>query len=171
MTAASLFHIVLLFSFFLILKMPLTNGLVFENNPFYGLSNAPIRSIESITDDNLIKVKLEYSPSTIQVGSPEFFRVTLIHNEKNETVLHADTDIVISRNGKDLSKASSGFSQPFVHTPNGIVLSSYKFPDSGQYILSAKILGINFMPINPIQVDFLVNVTESNDKYNVEIGK
>src|ERR1051325_6553753 len=171
MTAASLFHIVLLFSFFLILKMPLTNGQVFENNPFYGLSNAPIRSIEAITDDHLIKVKLEYAPSTIQVGSPEFFRVTLIHNEKNETVLHADTDIVISRNGKDLYKASSGFSQPFVHTPNGIVLSSFKFPDSGQYILSAKIVGINFMPINPIQVDFVVNVTESNDKYNIEIGK
>ena len=172
MTSLSLFHIVLLFSFVLILQIPLsTSGQVFENNPFYGLSNAPIRSIESITEDNLIKVKLEYAPSTIQVGSPEFFRVTLIYNEKNEIVLHADTDIVISKNGKDLYKASSGFSQPFVHTPNGIVLSSYKFPDSGQYILSTKILGINFMPINPIQVDFVVNVTESNDKYNIEIGK
>jgi hypothetical protein len=83
--------------------------------------------------------------------------------------LHADTDIAISKNGKELYKASSEFSQPFVHTPN--VLSSYKFPDSGQYIITAKILGINFIPINPKQVDFIVNVTESNDKYNIEIGK
>ena len=184
MNAFPLFHIILLLGFVLILKVPLsTSGLIFENNPFYGLNNDPIRSIESglyndpirsiesITDDNLIRVKLEYAPSAIQIGSPEFFRATLFHNEKNEIVLHADTDIAISKNGKELYKASSEFSQPFVHTPNGIVLSSYKFPDSGQYIITAKILGINFMPVNPKQVDFVVNVTESNDKYNIEIGK
>jgi hypothetical protein len=172
MNALPLFHIILLFSFVLILKVPLSvSGIIFENNPFYGLSNDPIRSIESITDDNLIRVKLEYTPSAIQIGSPEFFRATLFYNEKNEIVLHADTNIAISKNGKELYKASSEFSQPFVHTPNGIVLSSYKFPDSGQYIITAEILGINFMPVNPKQVDFIVNVTESNDKYNIEIGK
>lgn len=119
----------------------------------------------------MIKVKLEYAPSAIQIGSPEFFRATLFYNEKNEIVLHADTDIAISKNGKELYNASSEFSQPFVHTPNGIVLSSYKFPDSGQYVITAKILGINFMPVNPKQVDFMINVTESHDKYNIEIGK
>ena len=62
---------------------------------------------------------MEYAPSAIQIGSPEFFRATLFHNEKNEIVLHADTDIAISKNGKELYKASSEFSQPFVHTPNG----------------------------------------------------
>ena len=111
---------------------------MFENNPFYGLSNDPIRSVESITGDNLIRVKLEYAPSGIQIGSSEFFKAPLFHNEKNEIVLHADTDIAISKIGKELYKASSEFSQPFVHTPNGIVLSSYKFPDSGQYIITAK---------------------------------
>ena len=172
MTALPLFHIILLFGFILILKVPLSvSGLIVENNPFYGLSNDPIRSVESITVDNLTRVKLEYAPSEIQIGSPEFFRVTLIHNEKNEIVLHADTDITISKNGKDLYKASSEFSQPFIHTPNGIVLSSYKFPDSGQYIITAKILGINFMPIDPKDVNFTVNVTDSNDKYNIEISK
>ena len=94
MNASPLFQIVLLFGSVLILKVPLSaSGLVFENNPFFGLSNNPIRSVESITDDNLIKVKLEYAPSAIQIGSPEFFRATLFHNEKNEIVLHADTDI------------------------------------------------------------------------------
>ncbi|MGB8027653.1 MAG: hypothetical protein WCE95_08615 [Nitrososphaeraceae archaeon] len=63
--------------------------------------------------------------------------------------MHADTDIAISKNGKELYKASSEFSKPFVRTPDGIVLSSYKFPDLGQYIIPAKILGINFMPVNP----------------------
>jgi hypothetical protein len=172
MNALPLFHIILLFGFVLILKVPLSvSGIIFENNPFYGLSNDPIRSIESTTDDNLIRVKLEYAPSAIQIGSPEFFRATLFYNEKNEIALHADTDIAISKNGKELYKASSEFSQPFIHTPNGIVLSSYKFPDSGKYIITAKILGIKFMPVNPKQVDFIVDVTESNDKYNIEIGK
>jgi len=171
MKALPLFHIILLLSFILILKIPANvSGLIFENNPFYGLNNDPIRSVEAIIDDNLIKVKLEYAPSAIQIGTPEFFRATLYYNDKNEIVLHADTDILISKNGKELYKASSEFSQPFVHTPNGIVLSSYKFPDSGQYIITAKILGINFMPVSPKQVDFTVNVTESDDKYDIDIG-
>jgi hypothetical protein len=171
MKGLPLLHIILLLSFILILKIPANvSGLIFENNPFYGLNNDPIRSVEAITDDNLIKVKLEYAPSAIQIGTPEFFRATLYYNDKNEIVLHADTDILISKNGKELYKASSEFSQPFVHTPNGIVLSSYKFPDSGQYIITAKILGINFMPVSPKQVDFTVNVTESDDKYDIDIG-
>jgi hypothetical protein len=68
----------------------------------------------------------------IKIGSPEFFRVTLYHADKDEIALHADTDIIVSRNGMELYKALIEFSQLFVHTPNGIVLSSYKFPDSGQ---------------------------------------
>ena len=75
MKAFPLFHIILLFGFVLILNIPLSvSGLIFENNPFYGLSNAPIRFVESITDDNLIRVKLEYAPLAIQIGSPEFFK-------------------------------------------------------------------------------------------------
>ena len=79
MKGLPLLHIILLLSFILILKIPANvSGLTFENNPFYGLSYDPIRSVESITDDNLIKVKLEYAPSAIQIGSPEFFRATCI---------------------------------------------------------------------------------------------
>ena len=40
MNALRLFHIIFLFGFVLILKVPLSaSGLIFENNPFYGLSN------------------------------------------------------------------------------------------------------------------------------------
>jgi len=147
------------------------NAIVVENNPFYGLSNEKINTVESITDDKLIKIKLEYAPETIEIGSPEFFKVTLYHVDTNEMVLHADTDIVVTKNGNELYKASNAFSQPFVHTPNGIVLSSYKFPDSGQYVISVKVLGINFMPVNPNQASFTTNVTDSNDKYLAEITK
>jgi hypothetical protein len=83
MKAFPLFHIILLLGFVLILRIPFSvSGIIFENNPFYGLSNDAIRSVESMTDDNLIRVKLEYAPSAIQIDSPEFFRATLLHNEK-----------------------------------------------------------------------------------------
>ncbi len=152
-------------------EVAVVNGVVVENNPFYGLSNEKIKAVESITDDNSIKIKLEYAPEVIEIGSHEFIKVTLYHADKNEIALHADTDIVVSKNGKELYKASDEFSQPFVHTPNGIVLSSYKFPDSGQYMITVKVLGINFMPVSTMQASFTTNVTDSNNKYIIEIVK
>ena len=152
-------------------EVAVVNAVIVENNPFYGLSKAKINSVESITNDNLIRIKLEYAPEVIEIGSPEFFKVTLFHADKNEIALHADTDIVVSKNGKELYKASNEFSQPFVHTPNGIVLSSYNFRDSGQYVITVKVLGINFMPVSPMHASFITEVIDSNNKYLVEIIK
>lgn len=147
------------------------NAIIVENNPFYGLSNAEIKTVESSTDDNLINIKLEYAPQALQIGSPEFFKATLFYKDTNEVVKHADTDIVISKDGNELFNTSSEYRQPFVHTPNGIVLSSYRFPEAGQYVITVKILGINFMPVNTKQVNFSANVTESNDKHLIGIGR
>jgi hypothetical protein len=173
MTIGCLFHTILLFGFILLLMNGTgnINALIVENNPFYGLSNDKIKFVESNTNDSSTKVKLEYAPTAIQIGSPEFFKATLFYGNTDKIVLHADTDIVISKDGNELYKASNEFSQPFVHTPNGIVLSSYKFPESGQYDITVKILGINFMPVNPKQVNFAANVTDSNDKYLIGIGR
>lgn len=152
-------------------EVGVVNAVIIENNPFYGLSNVKINTVESVTNDKLIKIKLEYAPEIIEIGSPEFFKVTLYHADSNEIALHADTDIIVSKNGKDLYKASNEFSQPFVHTPNGIVLSSYKFPNSGQYEITVKVLGMNFMPVNPMHASFTTNVIDSNNKYLVGIVK
>ena len=174
MKTVCIFYIVLLFALILPLKNEIgnVNALIVENNPFYGQSNhATIKSVESLTDDNLINIRLQYAPAEFQVGSPEFFKSTLFYKDTNEPVLHADTDIIVYKDGNELYKASNAFSQPFVHTPNGIVLSSYNFPDSGQYTITVKILGINFMPVNAKQVNFITNVTDSNDKYKIDIGK
>ena len=86
----------------------------------------------------MINVKLEYAPEAFKIGSPEFFKASLSYKDTKERALHAETDIVISKDGKELFKESSGYSKPYVHTPTGIVLSSYKFPDSGQYVISVK---------------------------------
>jgi hypothetical protein len=130
-----------------------------------------VKSIESTTDDNLINIKLEYSPQAFQIDSPEFFKVTLFYKNNNQSALHADTDVIISKYGKEIYKESNEFSQPYVHTQNGIVLSSYKFLGSGHYVISIKIVGINYMPLNTKQVNFAANVTESKDKYLVNITK
>ena len=168
-----IFYTLLLVVIILFAKSELenVNALIVENNPFYGLSIKKVKSVESTTDDNLINIKLEYSPETFQLGSPEFFKATLFYKNNNQSVLHADTDIMITKNGKELYKESTQFSQGYVHTPNGIVLSSYKFPGAGQYIISVKIAGINFIPITPKQVNFVANITESNHNYQVNIAK
>lgn len=173
MKTGHVFYIILFFALIFILKNESgnVNALILENNPFYGQSNAEIKSVESITDDNLINIKLEYAPAEFQLGSPEFFKSTLFYNDTNEPVLHADTDIIVYKDGKELYKESNEFSQPYVHTPNGIVLSSYKFPGSGQYVISVKVVGVNFIPVDPKQVNFATNITESNDKYLVNIAK
>lgn len=173
MSLGRFFHIILLLAFILLLKNEPgnLNALIVENNPFYGLDNEKVNSIESTTDDKLINIKLEYAPKAFQTGTPEFFKVTLFYKNNNQRVLHADTDIIIAKDGKELYKESNEFSQPYVHTPNGIVLSSYKFPSSGQYVISVKVVGINFMPVDPKQVNFATNITESNDKYLVNIAK
>jgi hypothetical protein len=165
--------IILLLIFILLPKNELenVNALIVENNPFYGLSNQKIKAVDFTTDDNLINVKLDYAPQAFKIGSPEFFKATLFYKDTNEIALHADTGIVISKDGKEVFKESGGYSKPYVHTPNGIVLSSYKFQNSGQYVISVKVLGLNFMPVNPKQVNFATNVTHLNDKYLIQIGK
>jgi hypothetical protein len=144
-------------------------AVIVENNPFYGLSSEKINTVESTTDDKLIKIKLEYAPEAIEIGSPEFIKVTLYHADTNEIVLHADTDIVVTKNGKELYKASNEFSQPFVHTPNGIVLSSFNFPEAGEYLITVQVLGINFMPIAPQQVNFLANIKLYGEGYGINM--
>ena len=173
MKQGCLFYTLLLLIFILFTKNEYgnINALIVENNPFYGLSNAKVKSVESTTNDSLINIKLEYSPQVTQTGSPEFFKTILFYRNNNQSVLHADTDIIITKNGKELYKESNEFSQHYVHTPNGIVLSSYKFPGAGQYIISVKVVGINFMPVEPKQANFATNITESNHKYQVNIAK
>jgi hypothetical protein len=166
-------YILLLLAFILFAKNELgnINALIVENNPFYGLSNEKVKSVESTTNDNLINIRLEYSPQTIQPSSPEFFKATLLYKNNNQSVLHADTDVLITKNGKVLYKESNAFSQGYVHTPNGIFLSSYKFPGAGHYIISVKVVGVNFIPVTPKQVNFATNITDSNHEYQVNIAK
>ena len=145
------------------------DALSIENNPFYGLGNTKIYSVDSLTDDGTINIKLEYGPKTVQNGSPEFFKITLLNKDTNERVLHVDCDVVISKNNIEFFKASNDFSLPFVHTANGVLLTSYNFQDSGDYVISVKIVGINFLPVNTKQVNFTTSISTSEDKHVINI--
>jgi len=57
-------------------EVSVVNAVIVENNPSYGLSKEKINTVESITNDELIRIKLEYAPEAIEIGSPEFFKVT-----------------------------------------------------------------------------------------------
>jgi len=113
MKETAVFHVLLLLVFILFTRNELgnINALIVENNPFYGLSNEKVKSVESTTKDNLINIRLDYSPQTIQRGSPEFFKVNLFYKNNNQSVLHADTDVIITKNGKELYKESNQFLQ------------------------------------------------------------
>jgi hypothetical protein len=163
---ASLFLIILLSQSWFGIVLAVT----VENNPFYGLSNTRINSIENLTNDKIIKVKMEYTTETIDLVSPVFFKITLYYSNTNKVVFHADTDVMISKDDNELFRESSQYSQPFVHTPNGIVLSSFKFPEAGQYLITVKILGINFVPIAPTDANFVADVTNLGDKYGINIS-
>jgi hypothetical protein len=144
-------------------------AVIVENNPFYGLSTERINFVENLTNDKLIKVKVEYAPAIFDENSPEYFRVTLYYTDSNQAVLHADTDILISKNGNEIFKESNEYSQPFVHTPNGIVLSSFNFPEVGEYLITVQVLGINFMPIVPKQANFTANISGSGEGYGINM--
>ncbi len=76
MSLGRFFHIILLLAFILLLKNEPgnVNALIVENNPFYGLNNEKVNSIESTTDDNLINIKLEYAPKAFQIWNPRIFQ-------------------------------------------------------------------------------------------------
>jgi hypothetical protein len=38
-------------------------------------------------------------------------------------------------------------------------------------MITVKVLGLNFMPVNPVQASFTTNVIDLNDKYLIEIVK
>jgi hypothetical protein len=151
-------------------------ALIVENNPFHRQSNAE-KFVKSLTHANLINIRLEYVPAEFQIGLSEFFKSKLFCKDTNKQVLH-EGDIIDYKDGNELYRTSNAFTQPFVHTPNGVVLSSdnfpdsgqYTIPDSGQYTIEVKVLGIEYMPVNAKQVNFIGNVTDSEDNYKIDIG-
>ena len=57
-------------------------------------------------------------------------------------------------------KASKQYGEPLIHSPNGILLTSFGFNETGRYTLSVEVGGLNFFPIKPVFVDFFATISK-----------
>ena len=135
------------------------------NNPF-SMSNAKIESVKGITSDGKFLVVLQYDPEQAKKGQITFLRIDMFDNLKNNQtrLRHVDCDIIIVKDNNEVFKISSKYGEPLYHVISGTFLSSYQFNESGIYKISVELAGINFIPINPVFVNFSAVVPASPEK-------
>jgi hypothetical protein len=149
-----------------LLIMPLvyqkSYSLVVANNPFYSMSDAKIHSVKGKTTDGKHFVVLDYSPDVVKKGELTFFRINFFNSDDKDRTRHVDCDLIISGKGK-LFKASEQYGEPLIHSPDGIMLTSFDFNQTGKYMISVEIAGLNFFPIKPLYVDFTASVSVTSE--------
>ena len=138
-------------------------SLAVANNPFYSMSNAKIHSTESLTSDSKLLVKLDYSPDVSKKGELTFFRINFFDSNGKDRTRHVDCDLIIEKSKSELFKASEQYGEPSIHTPNGIMLNSFGFNETGKYTITVEIEGLNFFPIKPLFVTFIATITAMPD--------
>ena len=131
-------------------------SLVIAKNPFYSMSNAKIQVVKGHTSDGKLLVELEYSPEVVKKDEVTFFRINFFDSDSNDRTRHVDCDLIVRKSGTELFKASKQYGEPLIHSPNGIYLTSFGFNETGRYTLSVEVGGLNFFPIKPLFVDFLL---------------
>ena len=120
------------------------------------MSNAKIQGVKGHTSDGKLLVELEYSPEVVKKDELIFFKINFFDSDSNDRTRHVDCDLIVRKSGMGLFKASKQYSEPLIHSPNGILLTSFGFNETGRYTLSIEVGGLNFFPIKPLFVDFLL---------------
>ena len=138
-------------------------SLVVANNPFYSLSNAKIQSVKSHTSDGSLLVELEYSPDIVKKDELTFFKINFFDSDSKDRTRHVDCDLIIRKNETELFTASKQYGETFIHSPNGILLTSFGFNETGKYTISVEAEGLNFIPIKPVLADFSATVSKMSD--------
>ena len=138
-------------------------SLVIANNPFYSMSNAKILGVRGHTSDGKLLVELEYSPEVVKKDELTFFRINFFDSDSNDRTRHVDCDLIVRKSGTELFKASKQYGEPLIHSPNGILLTSFGFNETGRYTLSVEVGGLNFFPIKPLFVDFFATISKMSD--------
>jgi hypothetical protein len=138
-------------------------SLVVANNPFYSMSNAKIQGVKGLTSDGKLLVELEYSPEVVKKDEFTFFRINFFDIDSNDRTRHVDCDLIVRKSGTELFKASKQYGEPLIHSPNGILLTSFGFNETGRYTLSVEVGGLNFFPIKPLFVDFFATTSKMSD--------
>lgn len=140
------------------------------NNPF-ATNNANIKNVKSTTSDGKYLVEVQYSPDQASKGKVTFLRIDLFdYTMNNQTRLrHVDCDLIIEKNHSEVFKLSSKYGEPFYHSISGTFLASYQFNETGTYMMSVELSGVNFDPIAPVFVSFNVSVPD-NETENLSIS-
>jgi hypothetical protein len=140
------------------------------NNPF-ATSNVNLKNIKGTTPDGKYLVEIQYSPEQASKGKVTFLRIDLFDNTmNNQTRLrHVDCDLIIEKDRSEVFKLSSKYGESLYHSISGTFLASYQFNETGVYIMSVELSGINFVPIVPVFVSFIVSITD-NETENLSIS-
>lgn len=127
------------------------------------MSNAKIQGVKGHTSDGKLLVELEYSPEVVKKDELIFFKINFFDSDSNDRTRHVDCDLIVRKSGMGLFKASKQYSEPLIHSPNGILLTSFGFNETGRYTLSVEVGGLNFFPIKPLFVDFFATTSKMSD--------
>lgn len=153
--------------FSLVLALPLlyqdSSSQVVANNPFYSMSDAGVHSIKGKTSDGKILVDLQYSPNLVKNDELTFFKINFFNSDDKDRTRHVDCDFIIRNSKGVLFKSSEQYGEPSIHSPDGIMLTSFGFNKTGEYKISVEVEGLNFFPIKPLYVDFSASVTRMSD--------
>ena len=121
------------------------------------------KALRGHTSDGKLIVELEYSPEVVKKDELTFFRINFFDSDSNDRTRHVDCDLIVRKSGTELFKAYKQYGEPLIHSPNGILLTSFGFNETGRYTLAVEVGGLNFFPIKPLFVDFLLPLVKMSD--------
>ena len=111
------------------------------------------------TDGNSLNIDLQIQPFPITKNVDSQFMIKFLQPSSQTVQVHVDYDFAITKNNKEVFRASSITGQPLLHTAEGTVKIPYKITQDGEYSLQVSVMGINFIPIKTEQALFDLNVS------------
>ncbi len=107
------------------------------------------------TDQKTLDVKISYED--IIPGELTRLPIEFINPVKQDTQIHVDYKILISKSGETIFKTPT-----LIHTSEGLVNGlKVEFPEDGTYTMELTIEGILFTPIPPETVSFEIRVGDA----------
>ena len=120
-------------------------------------SSSDINTIKKQTSGGTLDIILQSFQSF-----PKRLRVLFLIKGTDAVQPHTDYDITIKNStGKQVLSTSELVGQPGtpLHAAEGIVVIPYTAQGAGNYTINVTVYGIQFNPIKPESVDFIIKVT------------
>jgi hypothetical protein len=104
-------------------------------------------------DEQNLEVQLSRSPAYPGVGDETFFKVVFIDKETGRNHSHIDYTLNFNNSKGDFVDGMGG------HTVDGAEFGSFTFDDEEAFTPAVTVSGVNFLPIQPVTVQFETVVT------------